>query len=74
MTSISTRDLSVSQALDDVNKAARDDTNGTGQAHFSLLESIRKLELAVERPGETLMRHRFAVRYSTLLAFVKSGQ
>ena len=74
MTSILTRDFSVSQALHDVNNAARDDTNGTGQARFNLLESIRKLTLAVERPAETLMRHRFAVRHSILLSFVKSGQ
>lgn len=74
MTSILTGDFSVSQALHDVNNAARDDTNGTGQAHFNLLESIRKLTLAVERPAETLMRHRFAVRHSILLSFVKSGQ
>ena len=52
---------SVSQALDAVNKAVQGDTNGDGQAHITLLNSIRKLTLAVEKPAETLMRHRFEV-------------
>ena len=54
---------SVSQALDDVNQAAQDDISGTGQAHLKLREAIRKLTLAVEKPGETLMRNRFQVYY-----------
>ena len=52
---------SFSQALDDVNQAAQDDVTGTGQAHLNLQEAIRKLTLAVESPGETLMRNRFQV-------------
>lgn len=56
-----TRGPQVSQALENVNKAAQDDTNGTGQAHFAFLESIRNLTLAVENPAETLMRNRFEV-------------
>ena len=63
MTPVVIRDSSVSQALDYVNKAAQKDINGTGQAHVDLRESIRKLTLAVEKPGETLMRHRFDIRY-----------
>ena len=63
MASVATRGSLISQALDDVNKAAQDDTNGTGQPHSNLRESIRKLTLAVEKPEETLMRHRFEVLY-----------
>ena len=61
MASMVTRDSSVSQTLQNVIKAAQDDTTGTGQAHLTLRESIRKLTLAVEKPAETLMRHRFEV-------------
>lgn len=61
MSSLGARKPLVSQALDDVNQAAQDDINGTGQAHLKLREAIRKLTLAVETPGETLMRNRFQV-------------
>ena len=61
MPSAVTRDSSFSQALEDVNKAAQDDTLGTGRAHYSLLESIQKLTLAAEKPSETLQRFRFEV-------------
>ena len=61
MNLVVTRVPSVSQALNDVNKAARDDVNGTGQAHLNLREAIQKLTLAVEKPAETLMRTRFEV-------------
>ena len=62
MPSAVTRNLSFSQALEDVNKAAQDDTHGTGRAHYRLLESIQKLTLAAEKPSETLQRVRFEVR------------
>lgn len=67
MASAVTRVTPFSQALDDVNKAAQDDTHGTGQAHFKLLESIRKLTLAAEKPSETMMRFRFEVQHFELL-------
>ena len=67
MPSAVTRNLSFSQALEDVNKAAQDDKNGTGRAHYSLLESIQRLTLAAEKPSETLMRFRFEVRYFEML-------
>ena len=54
---------SVSQALADVNQAARADIDGTGKAHSDLLESIQKLRLAAEKPEEILMRQRFEVEY-----------
>ena len=63
MSSLGARKSSVSQALDYVNQAAHDDISGTGQAHLKLREAIRKLTLAVETPGETLMRNRFQVYY-----------
>ena len=63
MSSLGAEKSSVSQALDDVNQAAHDDITGTGQAHLKLREAIRKLTLAVETPGETLMRNRFQVYY-----------
>ncbi|KAG8528780.1 uncharacterized protein KY384_006468 [Bacidia gigantensis] len=49
----------VKKALESVQKAVQGDLNGTGQAHVDLLETIRKLSLAVETPAETLMRMRF---------------
>ena len=68
MPSVVPRDLSFSQALEDVNKAAQDDTDGTGRAHYRLLESIQKLTLAAEKPSETCMRFRFEVRHFDLLS------
>ena len=64
MTSTVAKDSPVSLALERVNKAAQDDTSGTGQAHSDLLESIRKLTLEVEKPNETLTRHRLEVGIS----------
>ena len=61
MSSLGAGKSSVSQALDDVNQAAQDDISGSGQAHVKLREAIRRLTLAVETPGETLMRNRFQV-------------
>jgi len=54
-------EMDVSKAIDNVRKAARADTNGSGQAHVDLLEAIRKLNLAAETPAESLMRMRFEV-------------
>ena len=51
------------QALNNVNKAAQVDITGADQTHNDLLESIRKLTLVVEKPGETLLRFRFEVGY-----------
>ena len=51
----------VSQAIEDVQRAARADASGTEQAHVDFLESIRKLNIAAETPAETLMRMRFEV-------------
>ena len=61
MASLSISHSNILQALDDVNKAAQLNITGTDQAHTDLLESIRKLTLVVEEPGETLMRFRFEV-------------
>ena len=61
MTSLISRSSSVSQALELLNKAAENDTSGTGQAHLDLLESIRVFTLVVEKPNETLTRHRLEV-------------
>ena len=61
MASLSINHSNILQALDDVNKAAQLNITGTDQAHTDLLESIRKLTLVVEEPGETLMRFRFEV-------------
>ena len=61
MASVISRSSSVSQALELLKKAAENDTSGTGQAHLDLLESIRVFTLAVEKPNETLTRHRFEV-------------
>lgn len=58
---VATREPAVTQALEHVNKAAQADTSGTGQAHSDLIESIRKLTLAVEKPNETLTRCRLEV-------------
>ena len=74
MPSAVTRNLSLSQALDDVNKAAQEDTHGTGRAHYNLLESIQKLTLAAEKPAETLMRSRFEVRHFELLFSLNTRQ
>lgn len=74
MCSVANRKSLVSQALDDVNKAAQADTNSTGQAHINLREAIRKLTLAVEKPEETLMRLRFQVRCFERRSSVKSRQ
>lgn len=65
MGSLAVNRSSILQALNDVNKAAQLDTTGADQAHTDLLDSIRKLTLAVEKPGETLMRFRFEVMYYT---------
>ncbi len=53
--------MDVSKEIDNVRKAAQADTTGSGQAHVDMLEAIRKLNLAVETPAETLMRMRFEV-------------
>ena len=68
MPSAVTRISSFSRALEDVNKAAQDDTHGTGRAHYSLLESIQRLTLAAEKLSETLMRFRFEVRHFELVS------
>ena len=72
MSSLGPGKSSVSQALDDVNQAAQHDIGGTGQAHLKLREAIRKLTLAVETPGETLMRNRFQVYYLSHLPLPRS--
>ena len=61
MASSSTKHSEILQALNDVNKAAQLDIAGADQAHTDLLESIQKLMLVAEKPGETLMRVRFEV-------------
>ena len=73
MSSLEAMEPSVSQALDDVNRAARDDISGTGQAHLNLREAIRRLTLAVETPGETLMRNRFQVYYLNYAHLPRAG-
>ena len=61
MASLPVNHSNILQALNDVNKAAQLDVTGADRAHTDLLESIRKLTLVVEKPGETLMRFRFEV-------------
>lgn len=53
--------MDVFKGIDNVRKAAWADTTRNGQPHVDLLEAIRKLNLAVETPAETLMRMRFEV-------------
>ena len=59
MASLPVNHSNILQALSDVNKAAQFDITGADQTHTDLLESIRKLTLVVEKPGETLLRFRF---------------
>lgn len=51
----------LSKAIENVQKAAQADTDGSGQAHVDLLEAIHQLNLTAETPSETLMRMRFQV-------------
>ena len=48
-------------AIENVQRAAKADANGTGQPHVDLLDAVRELNLAAETPAETLMRMRFEV-------------
>lgn len=52
----------VLEAIENVQRAAKADANGTGQPHVDLLDAVRELNLAAETPAETLMRMRFEVR------------
>ena len=52
---------SATGALEGLIRAAQADTNGAGIPHLNLLDSIQKYRLAVETPGETLMRQRLQV-------------
>ena len=63
MASLPVNHSNILQALNDVNKTAQLDITGADQTHTDLLESIRKLTLVVEKPGETLLRFRFEVWY-----------
>lgn len=51
-------------AIENVQRAAKADANGTGQPHADLLDAVRELNLAAETPAETLMRMRFEVSCS----------
>ncbi|KAL8705630.1 MAG: hypothetical protein Q9201_001267 [Fulgogasparrea decipioides] len=54
--------MELSKAIADVQKAAEADKTGRGQSHVALLEAVRRLNLAVETPAETLMRMRFELK------------
>ena len=60
-------DTKVSQAIQDVQKAAEADTTRSGQAHVNLLDAVKKLNDAAETPAERLMRMRFQVSSSMAL-------
>jgi hypothetical protein len=53
--------MDLTNLLREVAQKAEADTTGNGEAHFQLLEAIRKLKLAAETPAETLMRMRHEV-------------
>ena len=54
--------MDLSKEIADVQAAAQADQTGNGQLHVDLLDAIRRLSLAAETPGETLMRMRFEVK------------
>ena len=53
--------MDLSELIEDVQRKAKADTSGNGEAHVQLLNAIGKLRLAAETPAETLMRMRFEV-------------
>ena len=52
--------------IQEIQNAVKSDVSQNGEAHVQLLEAIHKLNLAVEKPMETLMRLNYQVLYSFL--------